>query len=72
MVMTDVVMPKMGGRELCRHLRELKPDIRVVLISGYSFPGDPATRETDGARAFVGKPFDLPRLAQTIRMVLDG
>src|SRR5215470_5568974 len=43
LVLTDMLMPKMGGPELARHLARLRPEVRVVFMSGYT--DDPYVRE---------------------------
>jgi PAS domain S-box-containing protein len=72
LVVTDVVMPKMGGRELADRLREARPDTRVLFTSGYT--GDAVVRHgvSDGAVPFLPKPFVPSTLAGKVRAVLDG
>ena len=70
LLLSDVVMPKMGGRELAYSLREKMPTLKVVLVSGYA--GDPEkTSGLDGIR-FIQKPFSMHYLASTVREVLDS
>jgi CheY-like chemotaxis protein len=70
-VVSDVMMPRMGGVELCRQLRQ-DPTTRalpVVLVSAT----DPAHAEGAGASAFVAKPFDLDDIEGLIdRLLRDG
>ena len=65
---TDVVMPKgMNGIQLARSARELRPDLKVILASGYPLP---ALREQYGRIddfAFVNKPYRLAELAKVLR-----
>ena len=65
---TDVVMPKgMSGIQLARLARELRPDLKVILASGYPLP---ALREQYGRIddfAFVNKPYRLAELAKALR-----
>ena len=71
LVLTDVVMPDMGGVELAEHLRGSHPDIRVVYMSGYT-EGDklqPAVRSSP--YPFLQKPFSPGNLAVRIREALD-
>jgi hypothetical protein len=65
LVLTDVVMPKVSGRELARRLRERWPAIKVLFMSGY----DDAPVE-DAAGEFIHKPFSTDRLAAKVREVL--
>jgi DNA-binding response OmpR family regulator len=70
LVITDVVMPGIGGRELIRQLLELRPGIKVLYLSGYT--EDAITSEGTIARdaAFLQKPFTLKNLAKKVREVL--
>jgi two-component system cell cycle sensor histidine kinase/response regulator CckA len=72
LLLTDVVMPKMSGRDLAERFREVRPDTKVLYTSGY----------TDGAIAehgvlapgteFLQKPFSFAELTQKVRSVLDA
>jgi CheY-like chemotaxis protein len=65
-------MPSMGGPELVRRLRALRPDLRVLLMSGYT---DDATLRRGFSRqdeAFLEKPFTPAALAQRVRSLLDA
>ena len=70
-VLTDVVLPEMDGRDLADRIRALRPSIRVVFMSGYA-PGMLTDRGVlaQGA-AFLQKPFPLHQLARRLRQVLD-
>jgi PAS domain S-box-containing protein len=72
LVITDLVMPEMGGRELAIRLRQHNPDIKVLFTSGYT--DDPIIRggETGPGIAFLPKPFTPESLGQKAREVLDG
>ncbi|MEZ4410627.1 MAG: response regulator [Polyangiales bacterium] len=67
LVLTDVVMPHMGGRELVGRLRPLRPSTRVVFMSGYT--DGPVGH--DGA-PLVTKPFTVEGLARAVRDALDA
>ncbi|NIP82357.1 MAG: response regulator, partial [Gemmatimonadetes bacterium] len=70
LLLTDVVMPGASGCELAARLREDRPDLPVLYMSGY--PADEVGRlgvGTDGA--FIQKPFTPERLARKVRDVLD-
>ena len=64
LVVTDSVMPRLGGRELLQRLRANRPDIRVLQISGYS---DSAVDGED----FLAKPFEPAELLRRVREILD-
>jgi CheY-like chemotaxis protein len=71
-LLTDVVMPGMNGREVADVLTTSRPGIRVVYMSGYA--EDAVLRQgviRDGL-PFLSKPFDAPHLARMVRSVLDG
>jgi PAS domain S-box-containing protein len=72
LVITDVVMPGMGGGELARRLREIEPHLPVVFTSGYTGE-DVEGRGADvpGAR-FIQKPFTTRSLADAVREALEG
>jgi len=71
LLLADVVMPQMGGLQLADHLAKSRPEIRIVLMSGYtdeSFTGGDAAM---GRKAFLQKPFVSDSLLGKIREVLD-
>ena len=66
-VLTDVVMPVMGGAELARTLRERKRDLRVVFMSGYTQGTLELSSMDEGATRFLPKPFTADQLVGTLR-----
>ena len=71
LVVTDVVMPEMGGTELFQHLRRWYPRMRILFISGYTKGAIPAEALEEGAGAgFLPKPFTLEQLAAEVRRVI--
>jgi CheY-like chemotaxis protein len=72
LLMTDVVMPEMNGRELGNHLQTLYPDIKRLYMSGYT--ADVIAHH--GVLApdvhFIQKPFSLMNISRTVRSVLNG
>jgi signal transduction histidine kinase/ligand-binding sensor domain-containing protein/CheY-like chemotaxis protein len=70
-VLTDVVMPKMGGRELVAQLRRDRPSIRVLYMSGYTAAGIDEQDVVEPGTAFLRKPFALAEMLGKVREVLD-
>jgi nitrogen-specific signal transduction histidine kinase/ActR/RegA family two-component response regulator len=72
MVLTDVVMPSMSGRELARKLTQKNPNLRVLYMSGYTDDIIAAGGVLEAGIAFLQKPFTPAMLAQKVREVLDA
>ena len=72
LLVTDVVMPEMSGRELAETLRDRRPDLKVLYISGYT-DDEVLQRGVSGRdMAFVRKPFTAEELLRRVRGLLDG
>ena len=71
LILTDVVMPQMGGRQLVEQLRQLCQDLKVLYMSGYTdkFIDDRGVLE-EGVN-YIQKPFSIEGLAKKVREVLD-
>jgi two-component system, cell cycle sensor histidine kinase and response regulator CckA len=70
LVLTDVIMPKMTGAELGRHLVRLRPDLPIVFMSGYC--DDPVVRTFERIPLlFLSKPFTANKLLEKVRQALD-
>jgi PAS domain S-box-containing protein len=71
LLVTDIVMPNVGGKELSQRLRQVRPQIKVLFMSGY--PDHPALASAElGAQSTVlQKPFSLDMLAHKVRGLLD-
>jgi CheY-like chemotaxis protein len=70
LLLTDVVMPRLGGRELAERLTGLRPDTKVVLVSGYTDDAGVHEGVSEGGAAFVQKPFTSSTLLARIAEVL--
>jgi len=70
LVITDQTIPKMPGAVLTKKLLEIKPDVPVILYTGYSSLVSQDKAKTLGARAFLMKPIDKEEIARTIRKIL--
>ena len=71
LVLSDVSMPRMDGWETLDALRQIKPDIPVILASGYSEDQVMQGIHCERPQAFLGKPYDLNALKDTIHRVLQ-
>ena len=71
LLISDMIMPKMGGQELVDKIREIRPTIKVVQISGYTDTPPPPSDEGCPGIQHLQKPFTLEALAATVRQVLD-
>ena len=72
LLLTDVVMPGMGGRELAQHLSIIKPDLRTLFISGYMDDVGIMAGQEEGMSSFLQKPFTPEVLAHAVRTLLDA
>ena len=72
LLLTDVVMPGMGGRELSQHLSVIKPDLRTLFISGYMDDIGIMAGQEEGTSSFLQKPFTPEVLARAVRNLLDA
>ena len=72
LLVTDLVMPGMNGRELARFLVHSRPGLRVLFVSGYSDQQVQPREGQDGSEAFLQKPFTPVVLARQVRRVLDA
>ena len=71
LIILDMIMPDMGGRETLERIRELNSDIKVLLSSGYSIDGWAKEILERGCDGFIQKPFDIKELSQKVREILD-
>jgi FixJ family two-component response regulator len=71
LVLTDVVMPGLGGREVARRVVELKPEARVLFVSGYTHDAVGKEGVQDEGIEFLPKPFTASSLLDRVRTLLD-
>ncbi|MCL4538748.1 MAG: response regulator, partial [Bacteroidetes bacterium] len=72
LVILDLIMPKMGGRQCLEELLKIEPRLKVLIASGYSDVDNREKIIRAGAKGFVGKPFQITELLKAIRDVLDA
>jgi CheY-like chemotaxis protein len=72
LVVTDVVMPAMSGPELADQIRRLRPEARVLFMSGYTEDAMASRRVLEQGTALLQKPITPDSLLRTVRGVLDA
>ena len=72
LLVTDVVMPEMGGRELAKHARKLHPSMRILFSSGYTYDAIERSDLLEQGTYFLPKPYTMAMLADKIREVLES
>jgi PAS domain S-box-containing protein len=72
LVISDLVMPKLGGRQLAEALRSENPDVKIVFTSGYSPGSDYQHASFPAGAIFLHKPWTLADLFRTVRETLDA
>jgi len=72
MVILDMIMPQMGGGDTYDRLKELDPQVKVLLSSGYSLDDQAAEILGRGYSGFIQKPFDMKEISHKIRGILDN
>jgi two-component system cell cycle sensor histidine kinase/response regulator CckA len=71
LLLADVIMPHMDGPTLMKEARKKYPDLKGILISGYTEDRLPSGTEGSAKQAFLQKPFDIKKLAETVKTVLQ-
>ena len=71
LLMTDVVMPEMGGRELAEELKTRFPNLKIIYTSGYTDDAVVRHGVIEASTNFIPKPYTPAALAKKIRSVLD-
>jgi len=71
LILLDMVMPGIGGKEVYASIKKINPDVKVLLSSGYSINGQATELLRRGCNGFIQKPFDMQVLSKKIREILD-
>jgi PAS domain S-box-containing protein len=71
MVILDLIMPEMGGGETYDRLKEMDPNVKVLLSSGYSLDGQATEILNRGCDGFIQKPFQLKHLSEKLRRIIS-
>lgn len=72
LVILDMIMPHMTGGEIFDRMKQINPEITVLLSSGYSINGEAQAILDRGCRGFIQKPFDMRSLSKMIRNILNS
>ena len=72
LVILDMVMPKLGGHSTFYQLKEIDPNVKVLLSSGFVSAASVNDLLENGAADFLTKPYRLPVLVEKIRCILDA
>jgi CheY-like chemotaxis protein len=72
LLVTDVIMPEMNGRELSNHLTNLRPDMKILFMSGYTDKAIVHQQILDEKIHFIQKPFAPQAFVKKVREVLDS
>ena len=71
-LITDVIMPRMGGRELAERLREAKSELPILFASGYTDQAVVRHGQLESNVNFIQKPFSIDDVARKVRDLLDA
>ncbi len=72
LVFTDLAMPEMDGWETAREIHKHRPDLPIVLVTGYGATAQPPAGELDLVACIISKPFDFDQVTGTIGKVCNG
>lgn len=72
LVILDMVMPDMNGGDVYDRIKKIKPEVKVLLSSGYSLEGQAAEILERGCDGFIQKPFNLSVLSERLREILEA
>jgi len=71
LVILDWAMPGLDGADTFRRLREINPEVRAILMSGYQYSEEIEILVAEGVKAFLSKPFQIEELIQIVRAAME-
>ena len=71
LVILDLIMPEMDGRQCLNEIMRIDPNAKVIIASGHSVDGNKDDILSSGAKAFVEKPYNIGGLLNSVREILD-
>ena len=72
LLISDVIMPAMNGKDLSDQIKQIKPDVKCLFMSGYTADIIAKHGMLDEEIHFIQKPFSIPEMASKIRGILDA
>ncbi len=72
LVILDLIMPEMGGKQCMKELLKIDLAVKVLVASGYESGGGPLDAREAGAAGFVRKPFNVAQILQSVRQIIDS
>ena len=72
LVILDLIMPEMGGKQCLEELLKIDPKARILIASGFAANRRTKEATETGARGFVGKPYNIKEMLQSVREALDS
>ncbi len=72
LIILDMIMPNMSGKDTYKKLKEIDPNVKVLLSSGYSIEGEAASLLEMGCKGFIQKPYNYSLLSKKIREILNS
>ena len=71
LVILDLIMPEMGGRECLDEILKIAPSTKILIASGYASNGQIDAALLQGAKASIKKPYEARQMLEMVRQVLD-
>ncbi|MDA3845504.1 MAG: response regulator [Vallitaleaceae bacterium] len=71
LVILDMIMPEMNGRQLFRELKCIKPSVKGILLSGYSLEGEVEKSLSEGIIDFLQKPVSIKELSSVLQRITN-